>query len=160
MSGYSLGPGEASGLVKPGPGRAGDERAQAAPVRLQELALGKGSGKEFRDRPLPKLRSERMRPPARAVASRTRKCRKVGWPQSLCAAASPAMPPPTTSTRGPRVGRSVMPPLDSITPSPSVPACPCCSEAQSKKETGGRTEKRGGEEGGAGGGAGGVGRGG
>lgn len=59
-------------------GRAGDGRAQAAPVRLQELALGKGSGEEFRDRPLPKLRSERMRPPARAVASRTRRCRKVG----------------------------------------------------------------------------------
>lgn len=88
------------------------------------LGSGKRFREEFRGRPLPKLRSERMRPPARAVASRTRRRGKAGWRQSLCAAPSPAMPPPTTSTLGPKLGVSASPPLDSIAPSRAVSACP------------------------------------
>lgn len=118
-AGIHSGAGKASGSVNPGAGRAGRAGGRQGPGRRRVRTLGR---KELRARPLPKLRSERMRPPGRAVASRTRRCGKAGWRQSLCAALSPEMPPPTTSTRGPRPGAPVLPPLDSIAPSRAVAA--------------------------------------
>lgn len=78
-------------------------------------------GRRVLGRPLPKLRSERIRPPALSVASRTRRCGPAGWSLSLCAALSPARPLPTTTTRGPQPGVSAAAPLADIAPPRPVP---------------------------------------